>query len=56
MRRQLRQALPALAHWFGIRPADIDDMPYGELEEFLARLKKLPPIGAVALVDPKQRR
>lgn len=56
MRRQLRQALPGLAHYFGIRPWEVEDLTYGEITEFLRLMKQLPPIGGVALVDMSKRR
>ena len=55
MRRQLRRVLPELAHWFALKPADLDDMTYGELDVFLARLRKLPPVGGVQMVQMKDR-
>ena len=55
MRRQLRRALPELAHWFGLRPADIDAMPHAEVDEFVKRLKHLPPIGGTRLFDAERR-
>lgn len=44
---------PELAHWFGIRPWEIDDLTYGELDEFTRRLRSLPPVGGTALVEMK---
>jgi hypothetical protein len=43
-----------LAHWFGLRPSDVDDLTYGELTEFLSRLSKTPPVGATFMVSPKE--
>lgn len=51
MRRQLREALPGLAHWFGIRPWEVEELSYGELDVFVKALGKLPPVGGVALVE-----
>lgn len=45
MRRQLRAALPGLAHWFGIKPWELQDLTYGEIEVFTTALRKCPPIG-----------
>lgn len=56
MRRELRQALPGLAHYFGIRPWEVEDLTYGEITEFLRLMKQLPPIGGVALVDMNKTR
>lgn len=39
MRRAVRAALPNLAHWFGLRPADLDDMTDGEVRVFLDALE-----------------
>lgn len=44
-RRLYRPVVPELAHWFGIRGADLADMPPGELAEYLSRLPTLPPVG-----------
>lgn len=41
MRRTLRRRLPGLSYHFGIRPADVDDMPYGELVEYLDALRQI---------------
>ena len=54
MRRQLRAALPGLAHWFGIRPWDIDDLTFGELDMFVQALGKLPPVGGTVLVEMRK--
>jgi hypothetical protein len=35
-------------------PADVDNMTYGELNEFVDRLAKCPPVGAVFQVVPKE--
>lgn len=52
MRRQLRRVTPELAHYFGVRPWEIEDCTYGEIDELLSRLKKLPPIGGVVMMQP----
>jgi len=43
---------PELAHWFGLRPADLDDLTRNELDQFLGRLRKLPPIGGMMMMQP----
>lgn len=55
MRRQLRHVWPELAHFFGVRPWEIDDLTMGEIDEMLARLRKLPPIGGVVVRQPTGR-
>lgn len=55
MRRRLRRVAPELAHYFGLLPWQLDDLTFGELEEFHKRLAKLPPIGAVQLVANERR-
>lgn len=55
MRRQLRAALPGLAHWFGIRPWEVEDLTYGEIDVLMRALEKLPPVGGVALVEMRKR-
>jgi hypothetical protein len=42
-----------LAHWFGLRPDDVDDLTYAEVGEFVRRLSTLPPVGSVFLVTRK---
>jgi len=54
VRRQLRAALPGLAHWFGIRPWEIDDLTFGELDMFVQALGKLPPVGGTVLVEMRK--
>lgn len=44
--------VPEMAHWFGMRPADLDDLTRAEIEQFLSRLKKLPPIGGSVMMQP----
>jgi hypothetical protein len=46
--------LPGLAHWFGIRPWDIDDLTFGELDMFVQALGKLPPVGGTVLVEMRK--
>lgn len=41
MRRQLRDALPVLSHWFGIRPWEIDLLTFGEIEVYIRALEKI---------------
>jgi hypothetical protein len=45
----VQQHLPALSHWFGIRPADIDAMTSSEVGVYLDALTQLnrerPPSG-----------
>ena len=53
MRRQLRAILPELAHWFGLKPWEVEDLTYGEIEQFNKRLSKLPPIGGVIQYQAK---
>ncbi len=55
MRRQLRAVWPELAHWFGVRPWEIEDLTRGEIDEMLARLRKLPPMGGVVMMQPTGR-
>lgn len=55
MRRQLRHVWPELAHFFGVRPWEIDDLTMGEIDEMLARLRKLPQIGGVVMMQPTGR-
>lgn len=52
MRRQLRRVVPELAHYFGVRPWEIDELTYGEIDELLRRLRTLPPIGGVVMMQP----
>lgn len=33
--------LPNLAHWFGLKPADLDDMTDGEVQVFLTALDEI---------------
>jgi len=40
-----------LAHWFGLRPADLDELTRTEIDQFLGRLKKLPPIGGSVMMQ-----
>lgn len=40
LRRQLRANLPALAHWFGIRPWEVDDLTEAEALVFIDWLKQ----------------
>ena len=42
-------------HWFHLKPADLDDLTFGELEEIHKRLVRLPPIGAVQVVSGERR-
>jgi hypothetical protein len=40
--------LPSFAHHFGIKPWEVADLTYGEVEDFLAAIKQLnkpPPKG-----------
>jgi len=46
------RALPELAHWFGVRPWEVEQLTRAELDEMLARLKKLPPIGGTVMMQP----
>ena len=39
IRRAFADDLPELAAWFGIRPADLDDMYPDEAARFLARVR-----------------
>lgn len=41
MRRALRKVLPALSFHFGLKWADIADMPQAELDAYLDALHKL---------------
>lgn len=41
MRRVIRAALPGLAHWFGLSPADVDDLTDGEVQVFLEALETI---------------
>lgn len=41
MRRELRSALPALAYHFGLKPADVEDLTYGEVEVFIEALEQI---------------
>lgn len=41
MRRALRASLPALAYHFGIRPWEVDDLTFGEVDVFIAALADL---------------
>lgn len=38
MRRLLLEKLPALTRFYGLRPADIDDMSYREISEYLTQM------------------
>ncbi len=46
--------MPGLAHWFGIRPWEIDDLTFGELDMFVQALGKLPPVGGTVLVEMRK--
>lgn len=39
-RRGLRQLLPAFAHYFGIMPWKVEEMPFAEIEAFIDWLPK----------------
>jgi len=54
VRRQLRAALPGLAHWFGIRPWEVEDLTFGEIDMFVQALGKLPPVGGTVLVEMRK--
>ncbi len=54
MRRRLRAALPGLAHWFGIRPWEVEDLTFGEIDVLVQALGKLPPVGGVVLVEMRK--
>lgn len=41
MRRAIRDAMPGLAHWFGLKPADVDAMTDGEVNVFLNALQTI---------------
>lgn len=55
MRRQLLRATPELAHYYGVRPWEIEQLTRAELDEMLTRLKKLPPIGGVVMMQAPGR-
>lgn len=40
MRRALAKQLPALSHWFGLTPPDLDELWPGEVDVYLAALKQ----------------
>lgn len=50
IRRRCRPLLPRLAHWFGIRGADLEHMPDAEILAYVEALADLPPIGATYLI------
>lgn len=50
----MRRHLPALSHWFHLTPADLDRLPFSELEVYVAALKECPPVGSVFLVARKE--
>lgn len=37
----MRPALPALSYHFGLRWADIEDMPYAEIDAYLGALRDI---------------
>lgn len=37
----MRASLPALAHWFGLKPADVEDLTYGEIQVFIEALDQI---------------
>lgn len=41
MRRAVLEHLPALSHWFGLTPADLDDMWPAEINRYLRELKAI---------------
>lgn len=41
MRRGLLKELPALSYWFGIKPVDLDDMTFDEIDEYLKALRDI---------------
>lgn len=47
-------ALPALAHWFGLKPSDIDELAPVELDEFMKTLGQCPPVGGVLMMQRKE--
>lgn len=40
MRRLLLEKLPSLTRFYGLRPADIDDMTYREIHEYLTQMAR----------------
>lgn len=38
MRRALRKRLPALTHFYGLRPWEVERLSFGELAEYLDQL------------------
>jgi hypothetical protein len=46
--------VPELAHWYSLKPADLDDLTDAEASELLKRMRTFPPIGAVFLVERKK--
>lgn len=40
MRRVLLEQLPALTRFYGLRPADIDDMSYREVFEYVSQMAR----------------
>lgn len=38
MRRALLHQLPALSHHYGLKPADLDEMTFAEVEEYVRQL------------------
>ncbi len=53
MRRAALKALPALSHWYGLHPADLDDMTWAEIDAYVSSLRNLPPVGVVFMGQPK---
>lgn len=45
IRRAIGDRWPALSHWFGLRPWDVERLSWGELFDYLEALDGLPPIG-----------
>lgn len=41
MRRVLRASLPAFSYHFGIQPWQVDDLTYGEVDEYMRVLADL---------------
>jgi hypothetical protein len=54
MRRAALRVLPALSHWYGLHPRDLDDMTYAEIHAYTSSLRDLPPVGAVFAGAPKK--
>lgn len=54
MRRAALKVLPALSHWYGLHPRDLEDMTWAEINAYTSSLRELPPVGVVFMGTPKK--